>query len=397
MKRYTTAVVLLASVIYFSTTGFQCGSAESTSAKLYMQQKQWDKAEESLLKEVAKNPNNDEAWFLLGQIRLELKKYLPMNEAYTKCLEISNTYKNDIDRNRLAIWAQMYNDGIGFYNKGRDSAINYDRAIERFEIARAILPDSVSVYYVLAVSYYARKDNANTEKALEAALAKKPNYPEASRLLGQLHMMRGDERKAAKDDAGALAAYEKAATAFEAAYKADQKNPENIISLIDAYQRANKSDKAMAITQDAVKSDPNNRVYRYAYGVFLLKQDKFAESIEQLKKVLEISPDANDGTARDATYNLGVAYLNWGVAMKEEADKKAEAAMKGGKPAKDVKEDLSFKEKYKAAVPYLEQSTQSKIDDVMLWQQLAKVYANLNMVDKMKRAFAVADSLMKGN
>ena len=397
MNRYTTALVLLASVLYFSTTGFQCGSAESTSAKLYMQQKQWDKAEESLSKEVAKNPNNDEAWFLLGQIRLELKKYLLMNEAYTKCLEISNTYKNDIDRNRLAIWAQMYNDGVALYNKGRDSAVNYDRAIERFEIARAILPDSASVYHVLALSHYAKKDYASTEKVLAAVLAKKPNYSEAARLLGQVNMMRADERKAAKDDAGAQAAYEKAAAAFEAAYKGDPNNADNIINLIDAYARANKSDKAMAITQDAIKSDPNNRVYRYAYGVFLLKQDKFAESIEQLKKALEISPDANDGTAKDATYNLGVAYLNWGVSMKAEVDKKAEAAMKGGKPAKDVKEDLSFKEKYTAAVPYLEQSTQYKSDDILLWQQLAKVYANLNMVSKMKRAFAVADSLMKSN
>jgi len=33
---------------------FQCGSAELTSAKLYIQQKQFQKAEESLLKEVRK-------------------------------------------------------------------------------------------------------------------------------------------------------------------------------------------------------------------------------------------------------------------------------------------------------------------------------------------------------
>jgi tetratricopeptide (TPR) repeat protein len=397
MKRITTVVVLLASVAYFSMTGFQCGSAETTSAKLYMQQKQWDKAEESLMKEVAKNPSNDEAWFLLGQIRLELKKYLLMNEAYTKCLEVSNTYKNDIDRNRLAIWAQFYNDGISLYNKGLDSAVNYDRAIEKFEIARTILPDSASVYYVLGLSQYAKKDNANAEKSLEAALARKPNYSEPARLLGMIHMMRAGALKDAKDEAGAQASFDKAAVAFETAYRADPKNSDNIINLIEVYERANKSEKALALTQDAIKSDPNNRVYRYAYGVFLLKQDKFAESIEQLKKVLEINPDLNDGAAKDAVYNLGVAYLNWGVAMKVEADKKAEAAMKGGKPAKDVKEDLSYKEKYTAAVPYLEQSTQNKKDDVILWQQLGKVYANLNMIDKMKRAFAVADSLMKSN
>jgi hypothetical protein len=45
-----------------------------------MQQKQWDKAEQSLLKEVVKNDQNEEAWFLLGQVRLEMKKYTK-NEA----------------------------------------------------------------------------------------------------------------------------------------------------------------------------------------------------------------------------------------------------------------------------------------------------------------------------
>ena len=59
MKPYFTIVavfVLLISVISF--TGFQCSSAELTSAKLYMQRSDWESAERSLAKETEKNPNN---------------------------------------------------------------------------------------------------------------------------------------------------------------------------------------------------------------------------------------------------------------------------------------------------------------------------------------------------
>jgi hypothetical protein len=64
MKRLYPVVLLLVAGIYLTLTGFQCGSAETTSAKLYMQQKNWAKAEESLLKELSKNEKNEEAQYL---------------------------------------------------------------------------------------------------------------------------------------------------------------------------------------------------------------------------------------------------------------------------------------------------------------------------------------------
>ncbi|MBK6682134.1 MAG: hypothetical protein IPG53_20135 [Ignavibacteriales bacterium] len=53
-------------------SGYQCSSAELSSAKLYIQQKNWDKAVESLNKEVAKNPKVTKVticWVLLAKKR----------------------------------------------------------------------------------------------------------------------------------------------------------------------------------------------------------------------------------------------------------------------------------------------------------------------------------------
>jgi tetratricopeptide (TPR) repeat protein len=139
-----------------------------------------------------------------------------------------------------------------------------------------------------------------------------------------------------------------------------------------------------------VEKDPANKVFRYAYGVFLLKQDKFVESIEQFKKAVEIDPAYGD-----AVYNLGVSYLNWGVSLKLESDKKAEAERLKNK-GKDVKEDFTYKDKFKEALPFLEKAQEMRPDDIGLLQQLGKVYANLNMVEKSKAAFEKYDRLTKG-
>jgi tetratricopeptide (TPR) repeat protein len=366
--------------ILFATTGFQCGSAETTSAKLYMQQKQWEKAEASLLKEVTKNDKNEEAWFLLGQTRLEMKKYNEMNEAYSKALELSDVHKAEVQRNRLAIWAMMYNDGVAAYNKGREDVVNYDKAIEDFKTAIAMEPDSAGTYYVLALAHYAKQNLESTQEQLEKALEKKADFVDAARLLGSVHYAAAAQRQEQKDSVGAMTHYRKAADAFEAAYKAEPTNSENITNMIDAYERTGQSDKAMQLTKDAVAKDPQNKIYHYAYGVFSLKQDDFSTATREFKKALELDPSYSD-----AEYNLGVAYLNWGVALKGEAEKAAEAEAKTTK-RKDIKIDESFKEKLRDGLPYLENSLKRREDDVNLWQRLAQVYTTLGMKDKATQA-----------
>lgn len=396
MRRYTPGAVVALLATYFTLTGFQCGSAETTSARLYITQKQFDKAEESLLKEVAKNDKNEEAWFLLGQVRIELKKYVAANEAYNKALAISDVHKKEIMNNKLALWQQMTNEGISAYNKGKDTSSYYDTAIGKFKTAITFVPDSASTYYLAAVAHYAKKDYSGALASLDIALQKNSKYVSAARLLGQVHYFLAEEKKTAKEEAGAMAAFKKSADAFLIAYSAEPLNPENITALIDAYERSNQSDKALALTKSCVDADPNNRICRYAFGVYLLKQNEYEKAIEQLKAVLDIDPASTDEIASDATYNLGVGYLNWGVAMKTESDKKSEAAMKAGKGS-SYKEDLSYREKYKMAIPYLEKSAEVKKDDTNLWLQLGKVYTVLGMTDKAKEAFKKADALMKGS
>ena len=61
-----------------------------------------------------------------------------------------------------------------------------------------------------------------------------------------------------------------------------------------------------------------------------------------------------------------------------------------------MKEDLTYREQFKLALPFLEKAALTRDDDAALWQQLGKLYLNLNMKDKAQDAFARYDKLTKG-
>lgn len=395
MKRISPILVALLATAYLSLTGFQCGSAESTSAKLYMSQKQYDKAEQALEKEVAKNPNDEEAWFMLGQVRIELKKYLEANQAYDKALAISDVHKKEIANNKQYYWGQFLNAGVEAYNNGRTESANYDTAIVKFQAAIQFEPDSSTTYHYLALAQLGKGEDEKAIASLQQALQHKPGYADALKILGGIYLSRANEKLVAKDQAGAKADLEKAAELYESARKSHPERVEYISQLIDIYQRLDQEDKSLALTRDALGRDPNNRAFIYVYGEFLLKQNKFEQSIEQLRKVADKKPDSVDVIYTNANYNLGVAYQNWGVSLKEQAEKKAEEDQKSGKKDKNVQGDQSYKEKFNSARVYFEKTSELRPEDPVVWQQLGKLYAVLNMSEKAKAAFKKFDELNK--
>ncbi len=75
--------------------------------------------------------------------------------------------------------------------------------------------------------------------------------------------------------------------------------------LLNAYNRAGKTETAMAEYRQQIEKNPSNVTYRYNYGSMLLNADRYDEAIEQLEKAVELEP----GNVK-AQYNLGAAYSN---------------------------------------------------------------------------------------
>ncbi|MEI7906869.1 MAG: tetratricopeptide repeat protein, partial [Bacteroidota bacterium] len=161
-----------------------------------------------------------------------------------------------------------------------------------------------------------------------------------------------------------------------AAYPEDAELSEN---LMNSYIGAERNDEARQLLIDRVKKFPNSKYDRYNYGVFLLKDNKFEESVNEFKAVLQI-----DSAFGAAVYNLAATYVNWGVAEQERLKKEKK------------EDDKSYQEKYKFAIPYLERVIVDKPNDVQIWELLGQVYANLGAVEKANSAYKRADDIRSG-
>lgn len=109
-----------------------CASEELTSAKLYIQQQDWDNAETYLVKALAVEPENPEIPYLLGDLIYgRNKEWDKMNEMFDKALSIGADkvilqgakVSDYVDQSREKHWVTIYNKGISYFNEYRKAII----------------------------------------------------------------------------------------------------------------------------------------------------------------------------------------------------------------------------------------------------------------------------------
>jgi len=386
-KKFLPVLVFFIALVF---SGFQCSSTELTSAKLYIQQKNYEKAIDALQKEVQKNPKSDEGYYLLGVVLGEKERYTEMTDAYSKSLSISNKFSENIGSSKKYFWANLFNKGVGYYQKGtksddKDSTkLFYDKSIDAFNSAIEIEPDSADTYKNLAFVYMSSQEYDKAVSPLEK-LIEKENALDGYKFLSEIFYVKGveyknkyDNDKVLSDSLEAMKYFDKAISVAEQGRKKYPDDSDILLTLSNAYIGANKIEVAIDAFKTGVEKDPSNQYYRYNYGVLLLGKNDFAGAEEQFKKALEIDPEYYN-----ASYNLAVTYVKWGAYINKVADEKGDLNNK------------EYKEKYQKALPYLEKIVQNKKDDAQMWELLGKVYSVLGMQDDASNAFKKADELRK--
>jgi tetratricopeptide (TPR) repeat protein len=458
------AAVVFAAIV---TTGFECASSEMTSAKLYIQRKEYDNAKTQLLKEVAKNPNNEEAYYLLGkEIQYVQGDFRGMKESFDKALAIAPTHKTEIALLRLSAWGKLYNQGVDEINRAIDTASYLEKAIVTFSTAVIVLPESVFTHRTLGLAYLRNDDYPHAAEHFSIAFEQGKDTL-AAKLLGKVYIDSGNvlksefmtahreqfetmknlasihERiktadvsyllgdslikvtklpKAKKGDTkqketwriekykltlsvedelvtkmkydddkpyapvidsteykAAIAMFDKAVVAMKKAQAMFPGDPDISDYLMKGYIGAQREEEARALLMERVKKYPDSKIDHYNLGVFLLKDSLFSDAITEFKTALGL-----DSAFSDAQYNIAATYVNWGVV--EQLKLKA--------AGKD--DDVSYKEKFKLALPYLESVVIMKKNDVLMWELLGQVYANLNMKEKALQAYDKADAIRQG-
>ncbi len=375
MKRLFIVLSLLSMV--FGITAFECASSEMNAAKMYMADnvKNYTKAREQLNLELAKNPKSDEAYFLLGKIDYIQSNVPSMIENFDKSLAISAKFKSDITYYIAKTWETDFNRGIAYYNRaqkfeGDSSKALYRKALDAFKSAMECLPDTAAAFE----NYVFTAINLNELDLIEAPLKKlvaSGKKADHFTLLGKFYVDKGNKAKEAKKDAEATSAYDEAIKVLNQGRAKFPSNQGLLETLANAYVVSGKIDEAKASFSEGVKSQPNNKVFRYNYGTILLDAKDFEGAEEQLKKAVELDPNY-----LEAIYNLAACYVNWGVALNE-------------------KQDPNYKEKIKMALPLLNKYLEKKPDDSDVWEILAKAQTGLGNKAEAEEAYKKADQYRK--
>jgi tetratricopeptide (TPR) repeat protein len=371
-------IILLLMLMALAVTGFQCASTELTSAKLYIQQKNYDKALESLNREIEKNPKSDEGYYLLGVVHGEKEDYEKMVDAFDKSLSISNKFQTEIEASRQHYWGIAFNRGVSTYQAGTKATdedsikVYFDRSIKSFQTALLLQPDSSDAYKNLAFVHMTKEDYDAAIEPLEK-LIETENSQDGYRFLGEILYNKG---VLTQDSLEAQKYYERAISVLEEGREKYPNDSDMLLTLSNSYIAANKVDVAIDAFKAGVEAEPENKYYRYNYGVLLLGANDFEAAEEQFLKAIEIDPDYEN-----AIYNIAVNYVRWGSHLNKVAEEKGEM------------DNQVYKQKYEQALPYLERVVELKSDDAAMWELLGRVYTVLGYQDKATKAFETADSL----
>lgn len=375
-KLFVLAFLMLSLVL----VGYQCGSTEITSARLYIQQKNYDKAVEVLQKEITKNPKSDEGYYLLGYVQGEQGNFEGMVDSYDKSLAISKNFEKNINDSRKYFWAQAFNRGVSLYQKGvkstdTDSAqIFYDKSIADFKSALKIEPDSGDTYKNLAFVYLSKGDNEAAVEPLKQLIAREKSV-DGYKFLGEIYYVNGTNLKAQTKNDEAKIEFNKSIEVLEEGLKIYPDNAEMLVTLSTAYIGADRGKEAIDKYKKLVEAKPEEKNIRYNYGVLLLGADDFEGAETQFKKAIELDPAYDN-----AIYNLGVTYLKWGTYLNKKSDEE-------GKVSDE------YKEKYRLALEPLERAVQMDDANSQTWELLGRVYSVLGMQDDANNAFKKADEM----
>lgn len=391
MKQSLLVILTLILMSALSFLGFQCGSAESTSAKLYIQRGDLVSAEKALEKEVQKNPNNAEAWYLLGDIRRQTGNIKGMVNAYDSSLRINKEWEQKIVESKKYVWGQNINLGVTRFNTSRTAATKGEPkdsverlthlAINAYNDALLVNADSAITYQNLAIAYMALGNTDEEIKYLKMSLERKHDTQFSTYLINA-YVMKAEEAKKAGNKTDTEMYFNLAITTLTDARKADPENQEYLSTLINVYIEAGRPTDAMPYIKEAVDKDPSNKVFQNDLGLLLMQTNDLKGSIEHFDAAI-----ATDSTFTDALRNGSIAYMKRGQKEKEEAMLKADP--------KTGNKDKTYQATFNTAAKLLEKYLSIKPDDAPVWQALATAYGGADNTKKAMEAIKKADSLEK--
>ena len=293
-------------------------------------------------------------------------------DSYLKArdLDTKGNYKNEIVQNLGALQAASL-------NKGNDAfgAKDFEKAIQLYDnsirIASAFGQVDTNAIFNSALTYETKGDGPKAIELYGRCIELGYDKPEVYRYMASLQKKEGDVD-------GAIATAERGLAKYPG-------NKDLILDELNFQLEAGRSAEAEASVQEAIQADPDNAVlYSVLGSLYDAKSTaKEGDAISE-EDMLQWSGKAEeaykmsiekDPNFFDAYFNIGVLYNNRAANCYEKAN-----AIKDN--AKYMKEKAACDDIYLKAVPYFEKAHALQPDDKPTIQQLMKLYAKTNHLEK---------------
>ncbi|MBN1561680.1 tetratricopeptide repeat protein, partial [candidate division KSB1 bacterium] len=177
-SRFMVLAIVVGSIALF----FACQTKEVTSAKVYIQQDNWDKAIEQLEMAVSMYPGDAEAHYLLGEGMSQKQNWERMNEMFEKSLKIAPTFEAQIKNTRDKNWVNQFNGGVAKMNNN-----DIEGAVQNFKTATLIDPSRSDAYKTLGIAYGRLDDLDNAKENFNKVIELEPDNRDAINGLANIH------------------------------------------------------------------------------------------------------------------------------------------------------------------------------------------------------------------
>lgn len=357
------------------------------SAKLYISQRQYNKAIEQYEVAVQGRPDDAEALYYLGWLYGEKESFDNMNKNFNviEAMEKEKKWKKEIESYRKELWVRYYNLAVKGLN-----AQKYDFAIEQFNNAIKCNANEADAYEGLGIAFLntdkldegidsykkAIELNAtrgqsfynisiallNAQKPQEALDYLKRGHQTDPKDLLILQQMAVIENQLGNKEAAGIAAekalavdpknptvlniaaqifltaenYEKASGILEKVIEQEPDNTDAVFNLALAYNNLNQKEKALGLYKKSLAANPNDTDALYQLGRLNLEIENFDEAITCAEKVSELQP---------ANYRAwGLLYQSLAKKSENATGKEAEELVKKATSAYEMFEALKSQE-----------------------------------------------------
>ena len=316
-KKYISITISLLLVLIF----IRCSSQEYTSAKLYIQQQEWEKAEEFLVKALEVEPDNPEIPYQLGYhiYGLKNKDWKMMNQSFDKALAIDpnkkildqpKTVKELVVMARTQFWAEVYNKGVAQFNLYRNGKpdvkdLLLQTSINTFITSYEIKPDEAQSYLMLSTCLFLAGDTLESEKYIIKAVELSPddaNIKIAYDILKSLKCIDNENNleniKGINLTAGQIfmqkQKLEQALPYIKKSVELDPSNTKSIRNLAQIYYDTGNMEKSIETYEDAINKETDRKVKADLYfnlGILYNRVDDFEEAEFYFMNALDENPD----------------------------------------------------------------------------------------------------------